>query len=94
MNISVSKSYCDKSFLSRWWIIMRIILKQLITEGIWKFCVVGNLSHENHSISAPSFCCVIMWQDNEICKQLNVINNILLIECWGTKAVLYSVNFR
>ena len=36
-----------------------IMFKQLITVGIWKFCVVGNLSEEIHSISAARFWCVI-----------------------------------
>ena len=34
------------------------MFKQLITVGIWKFCVVGNLTEENHSISAARFCCI------------------------------------
>ena len=36
-----------------------IMFKQLITVGIWKFCVVGNLSDEIHSISAARFRWII-----------------------------------
>ena len=33
--------------------------KQLITVGIWKFCVVGNLGDEILSTSAARFSCII-----------------------------------
>ena len=36
-----------------------IMFKQLITEGIWKFYVVGNLSDEINSIFVARFPCTI-----------------------------------
>ena len=59
-----------------------IMLKRLITVGIWKFCIVGNLSDENYSTSAARFCCIVC---DETWSQLKITNNILLSKFWGIK---------
>ena len=43
MNISISKFYCYETFQ----VVNNksISLKQLVTVGIWNFCIVGNLSN-------------------------------------------------
>ena len=72
------------------------MFKQLILVGIWKFCVVGNLSDEVHSISLARFHCIICDKTLK-CEynrqQLNKIDNILLSTFSGIKAVFHSVNF-
>ena len=45
-----------------------MMFKQLITAGIYKFCVVGNLSDEILSTSAVRFR-YIMWQDIKMWSQ-------------------------
>ena len=67
-----------------------IMFNQLITVGIWKVCIVGNLSDESHSNSAARFCCIICvktW------SQLKTAANILLSKFWGIKGSFNSVNF-
>ena len=59
-----------------------IMFKQLITVGIWWFCIVGSLSDESHSISAARFCCTIC---DKTWSQLKITDNILLSKFWGIK---------
>ena len=61
MNISISKFCYNESYLK---VVNNksIMFKQLIAVGIWKFCIVGNLSDEIHSISAAMFRCILCYK--------------------------------
>ena len=66
MSISISKFYCNESYLK---VVTNknIMFKQLITVGIRKFCVVGNLSGE--FIQLPPLGSVVLY----VTRHQNVI---------------------
>ena len=70
---------------------------QFTWQFTWKFHC-GNFPNINVTriTQFPLLGSVVyyMWQDIKMCKQLNVINNIVLSKCWGNKAVFHSVNLR
>ena len=86
MIISISKFYCNESFLHIIQVIdyrrhLKILHRR---EFKWRYSF--------------NFCSWVLlyytWQDNKMWLKLNIIDKILVSKCWGIKEVFHSVNFR
>ena len=84
MIISISKFYCNESFLAYYSSNYIRHLKILHCREFYWW-------------DSFNFCSWVLlyytWQDIKMWSQLNIVDNILLSKCWRIKAVFHSVNF-